>query len=407
MLVLFLLYTIFLESLYFLTSPILFTVFRMKPGCERLAIGYPRKHFDIIVHAASVGEINGIKQLLLELLNTHPDMCILLTTNTKTGRNSCQEIHPRLFAVLSPLDIFHLRKKQIMLSAPSLILIAETEIWPTLLFIAGIEKIPMIFVNSRISSKAFHSYMVFKPFLRWLGSSIKAICSQTESDCDRFTQLFSSECLVSGNLKFSVKQTDYNRKLTRQKWGYKENDTIIVIGSSRPGEEKLLINSFDSLISEIPELRLIIVPRHLSRLDEIKGFIKERGVSLYSKQEPAKKIHIVDTMGHLTESYAICDIAIIGGSFFPFGGHNPLEAAYYGRPIIIGPYHYSCQNSVKVLKNYEAIILSSTETLTDDIRKIIADIDKYLQYGSRARQVLDDNGDSLIKHLNTINKYLD
>jgi 3-deoxy-D-manno-octulosonic-acid transferase len=407
MLVLFLFYSLLLELVYFLLSPVLFAVFRSKPGSERLAIGYPRKHYDILVHAASVGEINGIKQLLIDLLETHKEIDILLTTNTKTGRNAALNIHPRLQAIISPLDVYHLRVKQMMFSRPSLILITETEIWPTMLFLSRIKSIPIIYINARMSEKTFEKYLGFKPLLKWLGKEIKEICAQTETDKERFCAIFDTSCHTSGNLKFSVKLPLFDKESLRKEWGYKNEDKIVVIGSSRPGEEELILKAYDELKKEFTDLKLIIVPRHLKRLDEVLGILAHRSISRYTRNEPLQDIHVIDEMGHLLAAYALSDLAVIGGSFYPFGGHNPLEAAFYSLPIVMGPHHKSCLGSVSKLKEEEAIVISSAQKLTSDLRHILNNYIIYKQMGNRAKQVLNDNNDSLLKHLHIIQKYLD
>jgi 3-deoxy-D-manno-octulosonic-acid transferase len=448
MVILFFLYTILLELIYFLLSPILFALFRTAPKTERLAIAYPNKQYDIMVHAASVGEINGIKQLLIELLEANQDLSILLTTNTKTGRKTAVKLHPSLDVIISPLDVLHLRIKQMSLSKPRLILIAETEIWPQLLFAAKLNRIPVVYINARISRKTFETFSKFNTLMKWLGRDIKTVCAQSEADRERFSLLFNTKCIRLGNLKFSVKQPEYEPDKLRALWGYKLTDKIITFGSSRPGEESLILKSYDELKQEFPELKLIIAPRHLERLPEINNLLEHREVSYFShvdtfasnvlnrdyetdeasvttthvdtfapnvlKTDPTPPsvttahtdIHIIDELGHLLPAYALCDIAIIGGSFYPFGGHNPLEAAFYSKVIVMGQYHESCLGSVKKLKKADAIILSSFETLSQDLRNILTDPEKYRDYGTRAKQVLSENSESLPQTLAIINKYL-
>jgi len=407
MIILFVFLSVFLELLYFTASPILFFFFRKKPDCERLLINYPKTRYDILVHAASVGEINGIRQLLKELLNADENLRIILTTNTTTGRETAKTIHDRLAVMLSPIDILHLRILQFMRSKPRLILIAETEIWPNLLFTANLFKTPVLFINARLSSKAFQTYYKYRNELNWLGKAIRAICAQTEADRERYSQIFKAECFRAGNLKFSVRLPEYDGVGIRIKWGYGENDKIIVMGSSRPGEEQLLIQCYYQLKEQYDNLRLVLAPRHLERLNNIQKTLENESVSYYSTHERVKDIHILDVMGQLLKAYAICDLAIIGGSFYPFGGHNPLEAAVYGKTIIMGPSYESCKGSVSKLLKADAIVISSHEKLYEDIEKVFSEPETYKSYGRRAKSVLEENKDSLPSHLELIRKYLD
>jgi 3-deoxy-D-manno-octulosonic-acid transferase len=177
---------------------------------------------------------------------------------------------------------------------------------------------------------------------------------------------------------------------------------IIVLGSSRPGEETLILNSFDYLKPKFPELKLIIAIRHMDRMADVNNLLAGRDVSYFTKAEPAKDIHIIDELGHLLPAYAICDIAIVGGSFYPFGGHNPLEAAFYSKVIIMGNHHESCLGSVKKLLKANAMIISDTDKLTSDLELVLSNPQKYIVYGERAKQVLLTNSESLPLHLKII-----
>lgn len=402
----FLFYTLVSETLYFLFSPIIFAIWGHKTNAERLAINYPRTHYQIIVHAASVGEINGIKQLLIDILETHPNLRILLTTNTKTGRHNAQNIHPRLDVMLSPLDLMHLRLKQFRFSQPQLILIAETEIWPSLLFAAKKIRIPVVYINARLTEKSLRRYLKMRKFWQNLGRSVKTVCAQTDSDRKRFAMLFGTECITASNLKFSVRQPNYDESELRKEMGYSSDAQVLVLGSSRPKEEQLLLQSYDSLKPKYPNLKLIIVPRHLKRLVEIVTLLAGRDFSRFSQTKQTKDIHLIDEMGQLLAAYAVCDIAIIGGSFFPYGGHNPLEAAYYRKAIVMGPHFDSCRGSVHSLQAANAILISSKENLTVDLDRLLSASEERKKMGERAKQVLDKNANSLDKHLAVINQYL-
>jgi 3-deoxy-D-manno-octulosonic-acid transferase len=405
--ILFYIYTVFIELLYFLISPILFTIFRMKPDNERLAIEYPNTRYDIIVHAASVGEINGIRQVLLELLNKRPTLRILLTTNTKTGRKTALGIHSQLDVTLSPLDVLHLRMKQINYSKPTLILITETEIWPNLMFVAKIKRIPIIYINARMSQKTYDNYVKIRSILTVLAQTVKVVCTQSSSDLEKYSNIFQAECIVAGNLKFSVKLPEFDISSLRLKAGYAPDDKIVVFGSSRPGEETLILNAFKALKLEFYKLKLIVAPRHIERIPELTSLFKNERVSYHSKVSRPEDIHIIDAMGILPEAYAMSDVAIIGGSFYPFGGHNPLEAAFYTKPIIMGPNFNSCNGTVELLIKADAILISSIKDLESDLRNVLQNPNLFKDYGIRARHVLEENGQSLPIHLKTIERFLD
>lgn len=396
-------YALLTEILYFLASPILHVLLKQKPHYERLGRFYPNNEFDIIAHAASVGEINAIKPILIKLVSSPHELRILLTSNTIAGRNIAQSIHPNIESIISVLDILHLRLKQIRITKPKLIILAETELWPNLLFASKFYKTPVIIINARMTDKSYKKFMVIKRTLNFIGKEIHAICCQTEKDRFKYASIFNTICYYCGNLKFNVILPVYDNKVLRNKWGFNECNKIIALGSSRPGEEELLLKTYCKLKQEFRTLKLIIAPRHLDRLDKIKDIFADTSYALYSNFKNQEDVLILDEIGILSEAYSICNIAVIGGSFFPYGGHNPLEAAFYGKIIVMGPYYNSCLDSVEKLVESHAIKISSEENLFYDLRNILLDYDGYIKNGKNAKKVMDDNNQSLTLHLSVIN----
>jgi 3-deoxy-D-manno-octulosonic-acid transferase len=229
---------------------------------------------------------------------------------------------------------------------------------------------------------------------------------QNESDKNKYDSVFGLDSLVAGNLKYSVKQPSYDKKELRKKWGFQIDDVIIAIGSSRPGEEKLLINVFRELEIANASIKLIIAPRHLNRLTEIKSMLKDCDYTLSDSFTKPGNINIINEMGRMSEVYAICDIAIIGGSFYPFGGHNPLEAAFYGKPIIMGPFHSSCLDSVKQLQKAEAILLSDVSKFEDDLMALLKDKVAMQRMGENTLKVFAENSHILQLNLDEVAKCL-
>jgi 3-deoxy-D-manno-octulosonic-acid transferase len=403
-----------LESLFLIAYPILYIVFSRTDQLERIGIpdkqlwkgsDKPQKqdkqnsYYNILIHAASVGEINGIKPLLHSLLNIDPGLTIYLTTNTKTGKLTGQTIHPRIICRLAPLDVLQLRIRQLNGLKPRFVLIAETEIWLNLLLSAKLKHIPVCFINARISDRTLGVYRKIKELINWIAGDKLSVCAQSVADQKRFQQLYYNRVSNCGNLKFAANLPDHETSFLRQKWNYRPDDLVIVLGSSRPGEEALLLNCYDHWKAIVPHLKLIIAPRHLDRLPELAELLSSRVVTYFSHGVPAGEIHIIDEFGHLLEAYAMCDLAIIGGSFFPYGGHNPLEAAFYRKPIIMGVYHQACQDSVQKLLQNKAILISTEEELAEKVEKVLLHPEDFLSYGLRARQVMDEFSISLSLHM--------
>lgn len=396
-----------LELLFILLFPLIYPILKLKDYLPAIQPDFTSTHQGILIHAASVGEVNALQTLVQRLLQRYQDRQITLTTTTVTGLKAASGIDPKLQTGLSVLDLWHLRHKQLKQLDPSIICIMETEIWFNLLAFARIHKIPVVFMNARLSEKSLRRYRLFQPLLKMVSPAIKEIMAQSEADAVRFKQLFSSKVSLAGNLKFALDLPSYDPPEIRQSLAYSLTDFVLVWGSSRPGEEALILSILPELKNRIPGLKLIIALRHPQRLSEVLRLLPDQSYSLSSKHEPAGDIHVIDELGYLNQVWAICDLAIVGGSFFDFGGHNPLEPAFYSKAIIMGPYHSSCRDSVNLLNGQNAIRISDVEALAEDILKLAHDPELRARMGAAAKTVLDQNAMSLEKHLNGIAAWME
>ena len=401
-----LLYNILLESIYFVLYPILFLYLRYRGYLRAICNTQSDYQNGILIHAASVGEVNAVKSLVTELIARYPQFKISMTTTSLSGMKVAQAIHPSISVDISPLDIYHLRKKQFDHNQPALMIIVETEIWPNLLYIAKSKRIPIMFVNARMSEKTMNSFIKYKPILQYLSEPIVSICAQSEIDRKRFSEVFRIPVFNAGNLKFATILQDYNKDEQRQAWGYNKDDFIITFGSSRPGEEVMIRDVYLQIKPQIPNLRLIVAIRHINRIEEVKSILEGLDYAQLSETPKAKDIYLLDQMGFLNRAYAICDLAIVGGSFFDFGGHNPLEPAYYEKPIIMGKYHSSCMDSVQKLQTEDAILICDTNTLATQIQNLYQNESLRESLARNAKRVLTQNAGSLDYHLKEIERNL-
>ncbi|MCK4653413.1 MAG: 3-deoxy-D-manno-octulosonic acid transferase, partial [Candidatus Cloacimonetes bacterium] len=351
-------YKLMTNLIFYLSYP--FILFRLKGRERKERLGHLINKFEksIWIHAASVGEVNAIKTLINELLNKYPQKDFVLSTTTATGQDIARKISPKLTAFFFPIDIDFVMKRVFNSINPELIILVETEFWPNMLHIAKKRKIPIILINGRLSDKSFPGYRRFKFFWKPIWKSIVAVNAQSDKDTKRFIGFRFNNVVDTHNLKFCINLPSYKKNKLRKELGYSEDDFILVWGSSRPGEEKLLKNVFSSLGKEIYNFKVIVVPRHLHRLPEIKEIFKDFDYKMYSELKITSKVLIVDEMGVLNMFYALADVAVVGGSFYNFGGHNPLEPAFYSTPTIIGKYHSSCHDSVDRLNDNNGIIIS-------------------------------------------------
>ena len=400
------LYKFLTSILYFIFNPFLKIIFFKHNFKQRISFRNLYLENTVWIHCASLGEVNAVKPLVKKLLETNNEKNFLMTCVTKTGLNAAKEISGKLIVRQFPLDIAHIMKKAFKAFKPNLIILVETEIWPNMLNQAYKAKIPVLMINARLSHKSFKRYRLFKWFLRREFSVIKMVCAQSDKDADKFKQLKFKNVINANNLKFAMELPEYQTHVLRQAWGYKFNDFIIAIGSSRPGEELLIKKVFEKLQLIIPKLKIIIVPRHLHRLTDVTALFSSKDYSLFSESIIDKSILIVDEMGVLPQVYALSDIAIIGGSFYNFGGHNPLEAVWYEKPVIIGEYHQSCLATVEKLMTEKAIIVSNTDQLFNDILTLYQNIEHRLHIGKKAKEILLENQYALKNHWDALKPWI-
>ncbi|MBN1948473.1 MAG: hypothetical protein JW784_01895 [Candidatus Cloacimonetes bacterium] len=361
----------------------------------------------IWIHAASVGEVNAVKSLVQKLLNLYPQRDFVLSTMTRTGFDTAAGISPKLINIFLPLDVTLPMKRAFNSLNPALIILVETELWPVMLSYALHRQIPVVLVNGRLSPGSFKSYRYLKFFWKPLWRAVKFTSTQSDIDEARFRSLGFEQVSNNHNLKFCLQLPEYNRDKLRAEMGYSEQDFLLVWGSSRPGEEKLLMEAIWQLKKEIPQLKAVVAPRHLSRLPEIKNIFRELDFTTYSDFQPGKMITIIDEMNVLNHFYAIADLAVVGGSFFRFGGHNPLEPAFYGIPILMGHDYNSCEVSVNKLLENKGIMICSPKELAEKIVFLFHNPELRVEMGKNAKQTLTANSDSMKKNIEILTRFIE
>jgi len=399
-------YRLFTSFLVRMTYPVIRLRLKGKAGKQRVGIlkfGFERC---IWIHAASVGEVNAVKPLIHQLLQKYSHKDFFMTTMTSTGLEAAKKISPKLAVSLFPIDASFIQRRFFNKINPELIILIETEFWPNMLHVARKRKIPIVMVNARISDNSFPKYRTLRFFWKPVWKAIKAVNAQSEKDARRFIGFKFDNVVNAHNLKFCLDLPEFDKTTLRKELGYSEDDFIIVWGSSRPGEEKLFKSVYKSLKEKIHNLRVIVVPRHLHRIPQVCEIFKEYKYKLYTKLDEPGDILFVDEMGILNMIYALSDVAIVGGSFYNFGGHNPLEPAFYGTSTIIGRYHHSCRDSVDRLLENNGIIISDKKKLIDDILNLYNNKELMEQLGSNAKQTLGLNSDSLKTNLKILEKYI-
>ena len=353
------------------------------PLKEKLAeIDFPDFSSDkvILVHGVSVGEVLSLENLIKKIKKTFPEAKMVITTGTVTGQELAKKKYSEIadFITYFPLDAYKTVEKFIDSINPSVILIAETELWPNFSYCAKQKNIPLYIINGRISDKSYPSYLKIKGFLSIILDCYQGIFCQSELDKDRFIAIGAKEekTVVMKNLKFEIEKKVCDIDLKQE--GFK----VLIAGSTHKGEDEIVLRQYKKLKQKIQNLKLIVAPRHLTRLDEVKSLVQNSGFSygLRTKEDNFlnNDIIILDTLGELSKIYNIVDVAFIGGSFNKTGGHNPLEATIYSKPTISGPSIKNFRDIYSILEREAAsFVVKNEDEFYNTLEKLLTDEEFY------------------------------
>jgi len=343
------------------------------------------------IHAVSMGEVQAAVPLIQALqARAQP---ILITTMTPTGSKRVREIFGHtVWHVYLPYDLPGAIARFLARLQPSLLIIMETELWPNLLYACQQRAIPVILANARLSANSAAGYQRIKGLAQEMFTSVTAIAAQTQVDAARFIELGAppTKIHVTGSIKFDSRlPADFSEKAVqlRHQWG--ENRAVWIAASTHDGEEEIILDAFNELKKTFNDLLLVLVPRHPERFNRVAALCSRRRFIIARRTENnvnvKTEIYLGDTMGELPLLYAACDIAFVGGSLVPIGGHNLLEPAAVGIPVIMGHHVFECAEICRQLLEAQAA------QQVDDAVQIVNIIKIYLNDATH-RQQTGENG---------------
>lgn len=349
-------------------------------------------------HAISVGEVNAVENLIVRTSKEFPDYDIVLTTGTRTGQEIANKKLGNVckFITYYPFDIPFCVKNFFMKIKPSLIVIAETELWPVFTNEAYKRNIPICSVNARISDSTFKSYKFLKFFIKPILAKYTANLTQSDADRDKLIALGANPqtTLTMGNLKFDIEPKHFDINIKN------DNSRIIIAGSTHSGEEEIILTVFKKLKTEFPDIKLLLAPRHNDRIKDVEKVVNDFGFSFGLRSNDDNFIDndiiILDTMGELGKIYTICHFAFIGGSFNNTGGHNPLEALIFNKPVITGPTKFNFKDIYKyILLTNAGSVANNVEELEAQMHKLLADDDYYTQCCADCKKIFETSRGAL------------
>jgi len=366
---------------------------------ERFGASPTLSQADVIwVHAVSVGEVEACRPLVKALQQEYPEYQILITTMTPTGSARVKLLFAETVAhCYLPYDLPFAIKRFLSRIKPQFGIIMETEIWPNLLSTCKQFEIPLVLANARMSVRSAKGYARFSKFTASVLDDLSLIAAQGQDDKKRFQQLGASnkKVHVIGNLKYEINlAASLKEQASAMRNLWNSNRPVLVAASTHEGEEEMLLNAARQIRGHFSDLLLIIVPRHPERFDRVAALAQRSGVKTIRRSEhrpcPADiQVMIVDTMGELPLFYAASDLAFVGGSLVPHGGHNLLEPAILGRAVITGPHFF---NFNEITKQF---LTANAATQVNDTQELAETVINLLQ-NSQQRAQMSEAGLKLI-----------
>lgn len=300
----------------------------------------------ILVHAASLGEVNAAAPLVEALLSRHPELPLLVTTFTPTGSQRVRELFgDRVGHRYLPLDLPGAVRRFMNRASPLLAVVIETEIWPNLYAQAARRQVPLLIVNARMTEESLRGYRLAGGLVREALAGVTSVLAQTRVDAERYVERGArpDRVRVTGNLKFDLTvpaSLVESAEILRTRWGV-ERPTLVA-GSTHEQDEAELFEAFLRLLNRHPRALLVLAPRHPERFGRVAQDARDLGLVTALRSAGAApaadaQCLVVDTMGELPRYYAAADVTFVGGTIAPVGGHNVLEPAALGKPILLGP----------------------------------------------------------------------
>ncbi len=373
----------------------------------------------IWIHACSVGEANTARPLLQAIRRRWPHIPVVLTVSTRSGHALAGANPEGAIVAWLPFDQPWLLRRFVRKLDPLALGIIETELWPALLRSALAREIPVVILNGRLSDKHWRQYRRLRPLFRPLLQGISGAVVQTEAYAERLRQLGAKPevVFVGGNIKFNGAPQPLDpgeRRALLMGNGFDEPDMLLFFGSTRPGDELLAAAIWRDLAPRFPNLKLAVAPRHLARLDEalapFDGPLLRRSRILSGEQSPAgERILVLDTVGELARFYGIATVAIIGGSFYPgVEGHNPIEPAAHGVPVVFGPFMRNFAGPAETLLECGgAIRIADPSDLRATLGSLLEDPKMRARMGAAGREAVRRNQGALEHNMDALAKVID
>jgi 3-deoxy-D-manno-octulosonic-acid transferase len=357
----------------------------------------PAEH-TIWIHAVSVGEVLAISRVAEELKAQLPGWRIVVSTTTDTGQRLARQRFGEDNVFYLPLDLPFAVRPFLQALSPKLLVLAESEFWPNLLRWARLSGAGVAVVNARVSDRSLPGYLRFRRLLRRVMQNVDLLLAQSEEDARRLVQIGApaERVQVSGNLKFEAKVPAKSDIVGQIRNAIQREEILLVIvaGSTLEGEDAMLLEMFRTVARRHPGVLLVLAPRHPERFGAVAALLAASGLPFRRRTEwdgsspIAGGVLLLDTIGELASLYEFADVAFIGGSLVARGGHNVVEAAQFGRAILVGPHTENFRDIIDIFRRADALRVVTPQSLTPTMLQLFANHEERAALGQRALEVM-------------------
>lgn len=369
----------------------------------------------IWVHAVSVGEILAIHGLVEELRRRFPEYRTVLTTTTDSGQDLARQQFGEENVFYFPMDFEFAILPYLRVLRPHLVVIAETEFWPNFLRLAHASGASVAIVNARISNRSLPNYQRFQWALRKVLLNVDLFLAQTPEDAARLLSIgaHSGRVHITGNLKFDMNLPTPPPIIGTLRRSLAESGTgpVLVCGSTVEGEESLLLKAFENVLVAHPRAAMIIAPRHPERFADVAALLQQMGIPFWRRSNWRHEaitggVLLVDTIGELAALYALADVAFVGGSLVPRGGHNVIEPAQHGVAIVVGNHTENFRNIVGLLQSRDALRIVGPAELPLTLMELLANDAERAALGRRAVETMKSQTGATMRTIEALEKLL-
>lgn len=379
------------------------------------------QHFTLWFHSVSVGETIASRPFVESIINDNPNCQLVITTMTPTGSAQVESLfsdqiqQQKVIHNYIPYDLPDSICRFLGAVKPDLVVFMETEVWPNTIHACREKNIPTLLINARLSERSLLGYQRFSALSKPMFSGLTAIAAQTKEDAARLAMLGAMDITITGSLKSDIaidSQLEQKAKVLREDWSKAETRKVILAASTHRSEDEFILQAYALLKENHPDILLVIVPRHPERFDEVERLCLKQHYQCQRKSlslDISLKTDIVigDTMGELFMFCGACDVVIMGGTFVDNGGHNFLEPAAWGVPILSGHSAYNFAEIAQQLVKTNALVqVDSSEQLAEQLAAIVTDDNLAQQRGDAAKHYIENNKGSLTKVLGVVQAHI-